>query len=122
MQEFMAHNPGVIDRRGFNQQVFRENLVRQLTGIDDEFPPLNTQGVKRKKEEENERVTEHCPVVAAKRRNCTVCWREGRGNVRSRFACAKCKHANGNPVNLCIQEGRLCFQVYHSAQYVAHQE
>ena len=39
------------------------------------------------------------------------------GMCVSHHYCSKCVNHAGNHVHLCIQKGRSCFQVYHSAEY-----
>lgn len=90
MQEDIATHPGEIDRPSFSQ-MFRENLVCQLVGIADvELPPLAPYTVKREIQDKEDWITEHTPIVAGRRKNCLVCWREQHTEVKTRFICEKC--------------------------------
>ncbi len=89
---------------------FREALVRQLLGWPEyDDPPVYEKSVPGESQFE----TGHMPEVSEFRRNCVVCYREGRGQKRISTYCGapQCRKF------LHIQPGMNCFKTWHSPGY-----
>ncbi|RMX51887.1 hypothetical protein pdam_00012204, partial [Pocillopora damicornis] len=59
-------------------------------------------------------VTEHIPVQGEHKRNCVVCYKEGRGEVEVQTYCSA-PQCEGKYMHVAKQ--RNCFAVFHSAEY-----
>ena len=122
MVAWQKEKPGKIVRpKGFSQYAFRENLVRQLSGLPTYGQPPAMQ--RRSGAPENAvadiHVT-HTPDTIGMRANCTVCWKMRLSRNKSQFFCSVCRNREGNPTHLCITPDRKCFQLYHSAAFDAY--
>lgn len=115
MVKWMVEHPGAIQRgRSFTQYQFRENLICQLSGIEqDEDPPIS----RYRRAEKKDVHTNHTPIFSEVRANCAVCWKLRQQRMKSVFACAECRNRQGHPVHLCIKPDRECFRLFHSAEY-----
>ena len=91
---------------------FREALVRQIRGLPEyDDPPVHEKSVPG----DSQFLSDHIPAVAGNhvRRNCIVCYREGRGEKRVTTYCTapQCQKF------LHIQSDLNCFKTWHSPGY-----
>ncbi|XP_015774860.1 PREDICTED: piggyBac transposable element-derived protein 3-like [Acropora digitifera] len=95
---------------------FREEVIRGICGFPDyDNPPVSTAArPPRPAPQASQFVTEHIPVQGEHRRNCVVCYREGRGEVKVQTYCSA-PQCEGRYMHVAKQ--RNCFAVFHSAEY-----
>ena len=89
---------------------YREALVRQICGFEEyDAPPAYVRAPPGTSQFE----TAHMPMVSDVRRNCAVCYREGRGQMRVTTYCnvPQCQKF------LHISSSMNCFEIWHSAGY-----
>ena len=101
---------------------FRECLIRDLVGIDEqEDVPVAAVGRRKRRHDDIE--DGHPPEVApsSQRRNCVVCYRMHHVERKTRFFCGSCK-IDKRKAFLCLHGKRKCWSVYHSHAFDAHRE
>ena len=83
-QQNNPDNPALKRISEYPQGDFREEIIRGICGFPDyDDPPVSTLGrLPRSATQTSQFVTEHIPVQGEHRRNCLVCYKEGRGEVR----------------------------------------
>ena len=115
-QNYRSQKPEVeaLQRRAnYCLRDFREALVRQILGWQEyDDPPMHNSGVKRTPCE-SEFAVVHLPVMSERRRNCVVCYREGRGAKKVQTYCSapQCQR------HMHITAGMNCFETWHSHGY-----
>ena len=78
-------------------------------------PPVSTAGRPRGPATQTSQfVAEHIPVQGEHKRNCVVCYKEGRGEVEVQTYCSA-PQCEGKYMHVAKQ--RNCFSVFHSAEY-----
>ena len=112
-QQYRAQNPEVeaLHRmKSYSIANFREALVRQICNWSEyDNPPAYV----RKTPGPGQFETVHMPQVSEYKRNCTVCYKEGRGELKVVTYCAapQCQKY------LHITSNRNCFETWHSKDY-----
>ena len=83
-QQNNPDNPALKRISEYPQGDFREEIIRGICGFPDyDDPPVSILGrPPRSATQTSQFVTEHIPVQGEHRRNCVVCYKEGRGEVR----------------------------------------
>ena len=109
-------NPALRRTSEYSLGDFREELIRGICGfLDYDNPPVSTAGrPPRPAPRTSQFVTEHIPLQGEHRRNCVVCYREGRGEVKVQTYCSA-PQCEGKYMHVAKQ--RNCFAVFHSAEY-----
>ena len=115
-QQKNPDNPALKRISEYSQGDFREEIIRGICGFPDYYdPPASTSGrPSRPDTQASQFVTEHIPVQAEHRRNCVVCYKEGRGEVKVQTYCSA-PQCEGKYMHVAKQ--RNCFAVFHSAEY-----
>ena len=114
-REHQAQSPDVeaLQRSSdYSLAHFREEIVRQICGFADyENPPVYSTA---RRVEPGEFETVHMPVFVDQRRNCVVCYKQGRGqlNVFSTCSAPQCR---GKYMH--ITKEKNCFKEFHSREY-----
>ena len=109
-------NPALRRTSEYSLGDFREELIRGICGfLDYDNPPVSTAGrPPRPAPQTSQFETEHIPLQGEHRRNCVVCYREGRGEVKVQTYCSA-PQCEGKYMHVAKQ--RNCFAVFHSAEY-----
>lgn len=98
---------------GYAQLSFREELVRQLAGIEDlEEVPLYTGPAPARVDKDYQ--SNHIPLVVEGRFNCKVCYLTEKKQVRTSWTCSseKCTRCH-----FCVTHQMNCFFRWHSAEF-----
>ena len=113
-QQKNPDNPALKRTTDYSQGDFREEIIRGICGFPDyEDPPASISG-RPPRPDTSQFVTEHIPVQAEHRRNCVVCYKEGRGEVKVQTYCSA-PQSEGKYMHVAKQ--RNCFAVFYSAEY-----
>ena len=115
-QQNNPDNPALKRMSEYPQGDFREEIIRGICGFPDyDDRPVSTLGrPPRSATQTSQFVTEHIPVQGEHKRNCVVCYKEGRGEVEVQTYCSA-PQCEGKYMHVAKQ--RNCFPVFHSAEY-----
>ena len=115
-QQKNPDNPALKRISEYSQGDFREEIIRGICGFPDyDDRPVSTLGrPPRSATQTSQFVTEHIPVQGEHKRNCVVCYKEGRGEVEVQTYCSA-PQCEGKYMHVAKQ--RNCFPVFHSAEY-----
>ena len=108
-------NPALHRKSQYSMVDFREEIVRQICGLAEyDRPPVNAtvQAVP----PHDQFCTVHIPKSAegSVRRNCVVCYAEGRGQMK---VSTYCSAPQCNNKHMHVGGGHDCFEVWHSSDY-----
>ena len=99
---------------GYSQTEFREEIVRQICGFPEYGdPPICSRG-QSASPEPSLFDTQHMPVFSDKRRNCVVCYKQGRGEKKV-FSHCSAEQCKGKFMHITREFN--CFQEFHSREY-----
>lgn len=90
---------------------FREEIVRQICGFPEYSDPPVRSSARSVNPDEFESV--HMPEFTEKRRNCVVCYRQGRGQLKVSSKCS----APQCDKYMHVTKEKNCFQEFHSREY-----
>ena len=97
---------------GYSQREFREEIVRQICGFAEYGdPPVYSAGPTA---EPCLFETQHMPVYSDVKRNCVVCYKQGRGQ---RKVYSHCSAPQCEGKHMHITKELNCFQEFHSKEY-----
>ena len=113
-RDYQAAHPeiGALQRQsGFSFVDFREELVRQLCGFDEyDLPPVDV----RVRPPGQFQLSEHVMMFSDNRRNCKVCYQQGRGEKK---VSSYCSAPQCQGVYLHNTKENLCFREWHTTEY-----
>ena len=94
---------------------FRAELVRQLSGLPEhDHPPVaRTSKPAPPPPDHGPFVTEHIPMLGVERRNCVVCWKRDKKQLKVQSYCSapQCNRY------MHITSDKDCFKLFHSPDY-----
>jgi len=98
---------------GYSLSHFREELVRQICGIPEYSAPTLASAT-RQVPDLHEFESVHMPEFIDMKRNCVVCYKQGRGQLKvfSRCSAPQCQEKH-----MHVTKERNCFKEFHSREY-----
>ena len=94
---------------------FREEIVRQICGFPEySDPPVRSAGKVRRQVDPHEFESVHIPVITDKGRNCVVCYKQSRRELKVK---SKCSAPQCGGKHMHITQEKNCFMQFHSREY-----
>ena len=115
--EHQAQFPDNEDLRrpgSYSRFEFREEIVRQICGFSEYGDPPVCSGGPAAPPEPGLFDTQHMPVFSDVRRNCVVCYKQGRGEKKVYSHCSAIQ-CQGKHMHVTREHN--CFQEFHSREY-----
>jgi len=115
--EHQAKFPDHEDLRrvaGYSQTEFRKEIVRQICGFPEYGDPPVSSGGPAAPPDPGLFDTQHMPVFSDSRKNCVVCYKQGRGE-RKVFSHCSAPQCGGKHMHVTREHN--CFAEFHSREY-----
>ena len=114
-QEHQAQFPDVEELHRpseFSLVHFREEIVRQICGFPEySDPPARSSA---RSVDPHKFESAHIPVFVEERKNCVVCYKQGRGQLRVQ---SKCSAEQCGGKHMHVTKDKNCFLEFHSREY-----